>query len=103
MPPPLVVGGQDDQFLIRIKLFDQFADQRRAHQRVIDRAEDDSVGFDVLQAANPRPDGGQLALLPISIQDDLRGIELRDSADFIRACAKHDASYADARMARNLN
>src|ERR1700687_1630716 len=103
MAAPPTVCGQNDRLAVQIKLSDQIAYQPGAHQRVIDRAEDDAIGFDTIQTSYPRADGRQLALLPIGIQNDHGVFQLCDGADFVRAGAEHDTGHADARMAGYLN
>src|ERR1700680_3471581 len=95
-----VESGQDDRFSVQIKLSDQIADQPGTDERMIDGAENYSLGFDTLQASYPRANGRELALLPIRVQNGHGGLKLRDGPDFVGAGAKHDASHADARMAR---
>ncbi len=103
MAAPPIVSGQDDGFAARIKLTDQIAHQPGAHERMIDRAENDSIGFDALEAPYPLADRRQLALLPILVQNDHRDFQVRDRTDLLGARAKHDAGHSDARIACYLN
>src|SRR6267378_3958414 len=102
MAAPPVMNGQNDGFGIQVKLCDQIADQPCTHERMIDRAQNDPLGFDPLQAADPRADGRELALLPTSIHNDQGGVQLRVRANLLRARAEHDASHANARVSRYL-
>src|SRR6266850_2680849 len=103
MATPPVMNGQHDGFGIQIKLCNQIADQPRTDEWMIDRAENDPLGFDSLQASYPRADGRQLALLPTRIHNDQGGVQLRDRANLLRARAEHDAGHADPRVSRDLN
>src|SRR3982074_1733889 len=103
MAAPPVMNGQNDGFGIQIKLCNQIADQPCTHERMIDGTQNDPLGFDPLQAADPRADGRQLALLPTRIHNDQGGVQLRDRANLLRARAEHDASHANARVSRDLN
>src|SRR6266481_2088807 len=103
MAAPPVMNGQNDGFGIQIKLRHQISDQPCTHERMIDRAQNDPLGFDALQASYPRADGRQLALLSARIHNDQGGVQLRDRTNLLCARAEHDASDANARVSRDLN
>ena len=60
MAAAAIVSWKNDELLVLIKSLYQIADKTPAHQRMIDRAENDPVGIDSLQTTQARADGRKL-------------------------------------------
>src|ERR1700726_754879 len=103
MAAAAIERGKNDGLFLLIKSFDQFSDQARTHQRMIDRTEYNPIGVDSFEIAQPRPYGRKLSPLPIRVQHHDRRIEFRDRTDHFRARTQHDARSADPRMASNFD
>lgn len=95
------VDGEDDGFIGAVEGGDEFADEMNGDERVVDEAEDG--GFDVFfvfEGMKGDVDGGERAVFPVVVDENLGGREAELGADLVGVAAKDDASYADARVSR---
>src|SRR6266567_5963763 len=93
------MNGKDDGTVRRVKLLDQILNQSAADERMVDQAEQHSVGAR-RQASQRRLNGAQLPFLPIFIDYDFIGFEVDRFCDGFRVRAEHDSADADISVRR---